>query len=59
MIITTIMCEVEDCAYRIDGSCSKDSISISVKTFSSFVGGEREWSPICEDYKEADYGLCD
>ncbi len=52
-----IMCEVEDCVYRIDGSCSKDSISISVKTFSSFVGGEREWSPVCEDYKEADYGL--
>ena len=49
-----IMCEVEDCVYRIDGSCSKDSISISVKTFSSFVGGEREWSPICEDYKEVD-----
>ena len=59
MVVTTIMCEVEDCAYRIDGSCSKNIISISVKTFSGFVSGQREWSPACEDYREIDNELCD
>lgn len=54
-----IMCEVEDCAYRIDGSCSKNIISISVKIFSGFVSGQRELSPTCEDYKEIDNELCD
>lgn len=59
MVITTIMCEVEDCAYRIDGSCSKSSICITPKTFSGFVSGQREWGPVCEDYKEVDDGLSD
>lgn len=54
-----IMCEVEDCVYRVDGHCSKSIISISVKTFSGFVSGEREWSPACEDYEEIDDVLYD
>ncbi len=54
-----IMCEVEDCAYRIDGSCSKSIICITPKTFSGFASGKREWSPACEDYKETDNELCD
>ncbi len=59
MVITTIMCEVEDCAYCIDGSCSKSFIRITPKTFSDFDCGQREWSPACEDYKEIDDGLSD
>ncbi len=54
-----IMCEVEDYAYRIDGSCSKSIICITPKTFSGFASGKREWSPACEDYKETDNELCD
>lgn len=49
-----VICEIEDCAYHIDGHCSKSIICIISKTFSGFVSGQREWSPACEDYEEVD-----
>lgn len=52
-----VICEIEDCAYHIDGHCSKSIICITPKTFSAFDCGQREWGPVCEDYKEVDDDL--
>ena len=34
-------------------------ICIPPKTFSAFDRGQREWGPVCEDYKEVDNDLSD
>lgn len=52
-----VTCDNDSCVHYCDGSCGKDSISIGSKTFSGFASGEREWSTVCTDYKEADDGL--
>lgn len=58
-MLVEVMCDIEECAYCRDGQCGKEMISHRRQTFSGFRSGEREWSPACADYKEADDGLSD
>lgn len=52
-----VVCEIEKCVYNRDGCfCAKESISIQRKTFSGFVGGERETGAVCMDCEEMLYG---
>lgn len=49
-----IHCYINGCIYNANRVCTKELVSIGLKTSSEFCCGERVRYPVCEDYKEVE-----